>query len=39
MSFQGILIPGESPIYVGICVDDITYFSANNDVEKKIEEV
>jgi hypothetical protein len=30
--------PGESPIYVGICVDEIIYFSANN-VEKKIEEL
>jgi hypothetical protein len=37
--FTGILLPGEAPIYVGIYVDDIIYFSANNAVERKFEEL
>ena len=36
--FTGILVPGEPPIYVGIYVDDIIYFSASDTVEKKFEE-
>jgi len=32
--FTGVLIPGEPPIYVGIYVDDIIYFSASDNVEK-----
>ena len=35
--FVGTLIPGESPIYVGIYVDDIIYFSPSNTVEAKFE--
>jgi len=35
--FVGTLIPGESPIYVGIYVDDIIYFSPSNTVETKFE--
>jgi hypothetical protein len=35
--FTGILIPGEPPIYVGIYVDDIIYFSASDNVEKQFE--
>jgi len=31
--FTGVLIPGEPPIYVGIYVDDIIYFSSNDNVE------
>jgi hypothetical protein len=37
--FFGTLIPGEPPIYVGIYVDDIIYFSASNQVESKFEEL
>jgi hypothetical protein len=36
--FTGVLIPGEPPIFVGIYVDDIIYFSASDTVEKKFEE-
>lgn len=36
--FVGTLIPGEAPIYVGIYVDDIIYFSPSSTVEKKFEE-
>ncbi len=36
--FTGVLIPGEPPIYIGIYVDDIIYFSASDHVECKFEE-
>jgi hypothetical protein len=36
--FTGVLIPGEAPIFVGIYVDDIIYFSCSDKVEKKFEE-
>jgi hypothetical protein len=36
--FVGTLIPGEAPIYIGIYVDDIIYFSLSSSVEKKFEE-
>jgi hypothetical protein len=36
--FIGSLILGEPPIYVGIYVDDIIYFSASDAVERKFEE-
>jgi len=35
--FMGTLIEGEPPIYVGIYVDDIIYFSASEKVEKRFE--
>ena len=35
--FVGNLLPGEPPIYVGIYVDDIIYFSPSGEVEKKFE--
>jgi len=35
--FVGTLIPGEPPVYVGIYVDDIIYFSPSSTVEKKFE--
>jgi hypothetical protein len=35
--FMGSLIDGEPPIYVGIYVDDIIYFSASDAVERKFE--
>jgi hypothetical protein len=35
--FIGTLIPGEPPIYVGIYVDDIIYFSKSDKVEKAFE--
>jgi len=34
---KGILIPGDQPIYVGIYVDDIIYFSPSSYVEKRFE--
>jgi hypothetical protein len=37
--FTGVLIPGEPPIYVGIYIDDIIYFSANDTVECIVEEL
>jgi hypothetical protein len=37
--FIGHLIDGDAPIYVGIYVDDIIYFSSNNKVERKFEEL
>jgi hypothetical protein len=37
--FTGTLIPGHPPIYVGIYVDDIIYFSPNDEVEKKFEQL
>jgi len=36
--FQGVLGPGEPPIYVGIYVNDIIYFSASDLVERTFEE-
>jgi len=35
--FTGVLLPGQPPIYVGIYVDNIIYFSASDDVEKQFE--
>jgi hypothetical protein len=35
--FIGTIIEGEPPIYVGIHVDDIMYFSASDAVECKFE--
>jgi hypothetical protein len=35
--FVGHLIDGAPPIYVGIYVDDIIYFSSSNEVERKFE--
>ncbi|MFN9956958.1 MAG: hypothetical protein ACK55I_27975, partial [bacterium] len=36
--FVGTLIPGKPfPVYVGIYVDDVVYFSPSADVEKKFE--
>jgi hypothetical protein len=37
--FTGVLIVGEPPIFVGIYVDDIIYFSSSDSVEKKFEEL
>jgi len=37
--FKGELMPGSALIYVGIYVDDIIYFSANEDVERQFEEL
>ena len=37
--FMGTLIEGGPMIYVGIYVDDIIYFSANDTVESKFEEL
>jgi hypothetical protein len=37
--FTGVLVPGEPPIFVGIYVDDIIYFSASDQTEKKFEEL
>ena len=37
--FFGTLIEGEAPIYVGIYVDDIVYFSPSSTTEKKFEEL
>lgn len=36
--FTGMLVPGEPPIFVGIYVDGIIYFSLSDVVEKKFEE-
>jgi hypothetical protein len=36
--FTGTLIPGEPPIYIGIYVDDIIYFSSSDKVERYFEE-
>jgi hypothetical protein len=36
--FYGTLIPGQPPVYVGIYVDDIIYFSPSDAVEQKFEE-
>jgi hypothetical protein len=35
--FIGHLIPGEPPMYVGIYVDDIIYFSLSDTIEKQFE--
>jgi hypothetical protein len=35
--FIGNLIEGEPPIYIGIYVDDIIYFSASNKVKRCFE--
>ncbi len=35
--FTGVLLPGHPPIYVGIYVDDIIYFSPSDAVEKQFE--
>jgi hypothetical protein len=32
--FKGVLIEGQPPIYIGIYVDDMIYFSVSDDVEK-----
>jgi hypothetical protein len=37
--FTRILILGEPPIYIGIYVDDLIYFSASDSVEKKNDEL
>jgi len=37
--FFGQVIPGQPPIYVGIYVDDIIYFSTSDAVEQKFEEL
>ncbi len=37
--FVGQIIEGEPPIYVGIYVDDMIYFSTSDAVEKKFEEL
>jgi hypothetical protein len=34
---MGTLLPGQPPIYVGIYIDDIIYFSTSDDVERKFE--
>eukprot|EP00957_Ditylum_brightwellii_P006670 506673-Ditylum_brightwellii.AAC.2 len=36
--FYGILIEGEPPIYVGLYVGDIAYYSLSDTVEKKFKE-
>ena len=35
--FHGCLIPGHPPIYIGLYVDDLIYFSESNAVEKVFE--
>jgi hypothetical protein len=37
--FMDTRIPGEPPIYVGINVDDIIYFSASDKVERQFEDL
>jgi len=37
--FKGCIIPGQPPLYVGIYVDDIIYFSTCDQVERKFEEL
>ena len=37
--FFGTLIDGEAPIYVGIYVDDIVYFSPSDQVERQFEKL
>jgi len=36
--YYGTVIPGQPPIYLGIYVDDIVYFSASDDVERFFEQ-
>jgi len=36
--FYGVLVPGEPPVYIGIYVDDIIYFSASDITERMFEE-
>jgi hypothetical protein len=36
-AFTGTLIPGGPPLYLGIYVDDFTYFSASDEVERVFE--
>ena len=35
--YHGVLIPGQPPLYLGIYVDDIVYFSASDEVERYFE--
>ena len=35
--FTGTIIDGQPPIYLGVYVDDFTYFSTSDDVEKAFE--
>ena len=35
--FTGTLIPGGPPLYLGVYVDDFTYFSASDEVERVFE--
>jgi hypothetical protein len=35
--FKGVLIEGQPPIYIGLYVDDIIYFSTSDEVEKFFE--
>jgi len=37
--FKGIILPGQPPIYIGIYVDNIIYFSTCDAVERKFEEL
>jgi len=37
--FMGTLINGDAPIYVGVYVDDIIYFSPSDAVEQKFEQL
>jgi len=37
--FMGTLISGEPPIYIGMHVDDIKYFSSSDPVERKFEDL
>jgi hypothetical protein len=36
--FVGTLFEGQQPIYIGIYVDDIVYFSASDQVERLLEQ-
>ena len=35
--FQGHIIPGDKPLYLGLYVDDFVYFSESTQVEKQFE--
>jgi hypothetical protein len=35
--FYGVLVPGEPPVYVGIYVDDVIYYSASDMTERMFE--
>jgi hypothetical protein len=37
--FTGVIVPEEPPIFVGIYVDDIIYFSCSDSVERKFKEL